>query len=131
MQYMLLIYLEEQSLSEAEREHCYQESTAYAHKLNAKRQFLGCAPLYPTATATTVRVQDNRPVVTDGPYAETREQLGGFFLIEAADLDEAIRIASEIPAGRWGTVEIRPVVHVSGLPKDSFVRPDELAHVPS
>jgi hypothetical protein len=72
--------------------------------------------LHPTSTATSVRQQQGRPLVTDGPYAETREQLGGYFLINANDLDEAIRIASEIPAGRFGTVEIRPVVEVNGLP---------------
>jgi hypothetical protein len=121
MQYMLLIYLDEQALSESEREHCYQESSAYAHKLHEKGQYLGCSPLYPTSTATSVRFQDGHRVVTDGPFAETREQLGGFFLIEASDLDEAIRIAGEIPAGRWGTVEVRPVIEVPGLPKDSFV----------
>jgi hypothetical protein len=127
MQYMLLIYGDEQALSEAERAQCYQESTEYAHRLNAKGQYLGCAPLHPTSTATSVRVRDSKRLVTDGPFAETREQLGGFFLIDAKDLDEAIGIAGQIPAGRWGTVEIRPVIEVSGLPKDSFVRPVDLA----
>jgi hypothetical protein len=73
-------------------------------------------PLHPTSTATSVRVRDDKRMVTDGPFAETREQLGGFFLVEAKDLDEAIEIASQIPAGRWGTVEIRPVVEIAGLP---------------
>ncbi len=73
-------------------------------------------PLHPTGTATSVRVRGDKRMVTDGPYAETREQLGGFFLVEAKDLDEAIDIASRIPGGRWGTVEIRPVVEMAGLP---------------
>ncbi len=127
MQYMLLIYGDEQALSEAERAQCYKESTEYAHRLNAKGQYLACAPLHPTSTATSVRVRDSKRLVTDGPFAETREQLGGFFLIDAKDLDEAIGIAGQIPAGRWGTVEIRPVIEVSGLPKDSFVRAVDLA----
>jgi hypothetical protein len=116
MQYMLLIYLDENSLSEAERAKCYQESAAYATKLHEKGKYLQAAPLYPTAMATSVRMRDGRRVVTDGPFAETREQLGGFFLIEAENLDKAIEIAGEIPAGRWGTVEIRPVLEITGLP---------------
>jgi hypothetical protein len=112
MQYMLLIYMDENAPSQAEREQCYQESLEYARELAAKGKFLATAPLYPTSTATSVRVRDGKPLVTDGPFAETREQLGGYFLIEAQDLDEAISIASRIPAGRWGTVEIRPVIEL-------------------
>ncbi len=114
---MLLIYLDENALSQAEREECYAASTAYAHQLNASGHYRACSPLYPTSTATSVRTRDGRPLVTDGPFAETREQLGGFFLIEAKDLDEAIRIASEIPAGRHGTVEVRPIIEVPNLPQ--------------
>jgi hypothetical protein len=76
-------------------------------------------PLHATSTATSIRIRGEKPVVTDGPFAETREQLGGFYLVEAKDLDEAIDIASKIPAGRWGTVEIRPVVEVAGLPEEA------------
>jgi hypothetical protein len=72
--------------------------------------------LHPTPTATCVQTRDGKRLVTDGPFAETREQLGGYFLIEANDLDEAIGIASRVPASRWGTVEIRPVIEVAGLP---------------
>ena len=79
-------------------------------------QYLATAPLHPTATATSVRVREGKRLVTDGPFAETREQLGGYFLIEASDLDEAIAIAGRIPMARRGTVEIRPVVEVAGLP---------------
>lgn len=119
MKYMLLIYLDEKgSPNEAERELCYQESAQFAQQLHAKGQFLGAAPLHPTSTATSVRMRDGKPLVTDGPFAETREQLGGFFLVDAKDLDQAIDIASKIPAGRWGTVEIRPVIEVPGLPSN-------------
>ena len=116
MRYMLLIYGEENALSEAQRSQCYTESAAYARQLHARGQYLATAPLYPTSTATSVRVRDGKRVITDGPFAETREQLGGFFLIKAENLDKAIEIAGEIPAGRWGTVEIRPVIEVDGLP---------------
>jgi hypothetical protein len=116
MKYTMLIYLDETSLSEAQRAKCYQESAQYAQELNSGGRYLSAVPLHPTSTATSVRVRDDKRMVTDGPFAETREQLGGFFLVEAKDLDEAIEIASQIPAGRWGTVEIRPVVEIAGLP---------------
>ena len=116
MRYMLLIYLEEQTVNETEREQCYEESAQLARELNAAGQYLATAPLHPTSTATSVRVRDGRWVVTDGPFAETREQLGGYFLINAKDLDEAIGIAGRIPMARKGTVEIRPVIEVAGLP---------------
>ena len=105
-------------LSESERSTCYQESAQYAVELSKKKQYLGAGPLHPTATATSVRVRNDKRVVTDGPFAETREQLGGYFLIDAKDLDEAIGIAGQVPAGRWGTVEIRPVMEIPGLPTD-------------
>ncbi len=117
MKYMLLIYLDENGLSEAERERCYVESTQFAHELDSQKQFLAAGPLHPTSTATSVRTREGKRLVTDGPFAETREQLGGYFLIEAKDLDEAIDIAGRIPAGKWGTVEIRPVVEIPNLPK--------------
>ena len=117
MQYMLLIYLDEQTLTQAERDECYGASTQYAHRLAATGHYRACAPLYPTATATSVRVRGGQKLVTDGPFAETREQLGGFFLVDARDLDEAISIASQLPAGRYGTVEVRPVVEIQDLPQ--------------
>lgn len=121
MQYMLLIYLDENSLSEGERSKCYMESAAYARQLHEKGQLLAVGPLHPTSTATSLRIRDGKPLITDGPFAETREQLGGFFLVEAENLDQAIQIAGEIPAGRWGTVEIRPVLEISGLPEQGAV----------
>jgi hypothetical protein len=117
MKYMLLIYLEENSLTEAERNQCYVDSAAYARQLHASGKYLYTAPLHPTSTATSVRIREGKRVITDGPFAETREQLGGFFLIDAENLDQAIEIAGQIPAGRWGTVEIRPVMEVGGLPE--------------
>ena len=117
MQYMLLVYLAEQALNETEREHCYTESTELTQQLAASGHFLAAAPLHPTSTATSVRVREGKPMITDGPFAETREQLGGYFLVEAADLDEALGIASRIPGARIGTVEVRPVVELSGGPK--------------
>ncbi len=103
MKYMLLIYLDElHAIDDAERQHCYVESAQLAQDLSAKGQYLGANPLHPTSTATTVRVRDGRQLVTDGPFAETREQLGGYFLIEAKDLDAALGIAAQIPGGTLG-----------------------------
>jgi hypothetical protein len=114
---MLLIYTDEKVWTEDDREHCYVESTQLTHELNARGQYLGASPLQPVATAASVRVRDGKRLVTDGPFAETREQLGGYFLIEAKDLNEAISVAARIPGARKGTVEVRPVVELSGLPQ--------------
>jgi hypothetical protein len=116
MKYMLLIYMEPDALSDAEREHCYVESTQLANDLNKRGQYLAANPLHPVATATSVRVRDGKPLVTDGPFMETREHLGGYFLIDAKNLDEAIGVAARIPGARKGTVEIRPVMEMAGLP---------------
>src|SRR5580700_4843106 len=112
MRYMLLIYLDEQALNEDERRHCYQESAELAHQLQASGQYLGTAPLHPTSTATSVRMREGKRLVTDGPFAETREQLGGYYLVEAKNLDEAIGIAARIPSVRLGTIEVRPVLEI-------------------
>ncbi len=117
MKYMLLIYSDEKAWTEDERQHCFAESTQLTHELNARGQYRGASPLQGVATATSVRVRDGKRLVTEGPFAETREQLGGFFLIEAKDLNEAISIAARIPGARKGTVEIRPVVELPNLPK--------------
>ncbi len=116
MKYMLLIYSDENAWTEDEREHCFAESTQLTHDLNAKGKFRGASPLHPVSMATSVRVRAGKRQVTDGPFAETREQLGGYFLVEAADLDEAISIAARIPAAHKGTVEVRPVLELPGLP---------------
>jgi hypothetical protein len=117
MKYMLLIYGDEKAIDEAEREHCYVESTQLAHDLKSNGQFLATSPLQPTSMATCVRVRDGKRLVTDGPFAEAREQLGGYFMVDAKDLDVAISIAARIPGARVGAVEIRPVIEISGLPK--------------
>lgn len=116
MQYMMLIYLDEKSLSESQRNQCYGDSAGYARELQSQGKLIAVSPLQPTDTATSIRYQQGKRVVTDGPFAETREQLGGFFVVNASNLDEAIDIAGKIPAGRWGTVEIRPLLEISGLP---------------
>jgi len=121
MRYMLLIYHENQALEENEREKCYAESAQLAQELHAGGNYLAAHPLHPTTTATSIRVRDGKRFLTDGPFAETREQLGGYFLVDAKDLDEAIGIAARIPAARFGTVEIRPVMEIAGLPESSLL----------
>jgi hypothetical protein len=116
MKYLMLIYAEEQPQTEADLQHCYEEATQLAHELKTNGQYLGANPLQPAATATSVRVRDGKRLVTDGPFAETREQLGGYFLIEAKNLDEAIDIAGRMGPARWGTIEVRPVKEMPGLP---------------
>lgn len=118
MKYMLLIYMNENAMNEAEREQCYKDSTELAHDLNANGQYLSANPLQPVAMATSVRMREGKRLVTDGPFAETREQLGGYFLVDAKDLDAAINVAARIPAARKGTVEVRPVIDIPGLPAD-------------
>ena len=117
MKYMLLIYGDEQALSETERKECYVESTELAQDLHASGQYLAANPLHPTSMATSVRVREGKRLVTDGPFAETREQLGGYFLVEAKNLDETINIAAKIPMARKGIVEVRPVIEIPGLPR--------------
>jgi hypothetical protein len=112
MKYILLIYSDENAWTERERKHCYAESLQLTQELQANGQYLGASPLQSIATATSVRVRDGKKLVTDGPFAETHEQLGGYFLIDAKDLDNAIAIAARIPGASKGTVEIRPIVEL-------------------
>ena len=116
MKYMLLIYTEEKAWTPEEREHCYAESAQLIQELQQNGHYLAAAPLQPVATAASVRVREGKPLVTDGPFAETREQLGGYYLVEARDLNEAINLAGRIPGARKGTVEVRPVLEIEGLP---------------
>jgi hypothetical protein len=118
MKYMLLVYMNEQAMTDEERQVCYVKSARLTQDLNATGQYVAASPLHPVSTATSVRVRDGKPVVTDGPFAETREQLGGFYLIDVPDLDEAIRIAQRHPGARVGAVEIRPVMQIPGLPAE-------------
>ena len=116
MKYMLLIYMDEKAMTDAERAQCYKDSTKLTHDLNAAGQFLSANPLQSVSTATSLRIREGKRLVTDGPFAETREQLGGYFLVDAPDLDAALTIAAQIPAARKGTVEIRPLIELPGLP---------------
>jgi hypothetical protein len=115
MKYMLLVYIHENALSDAERELCYEESLRLVGDLKSNGQFIATAPLHPTAAATSVRVRNGKQLVTDGPFAETHEQLGGYYLVAAKNLDEAIGIAGRIPGARTGTIEIRPVIELAAL----------------
>jgi hypothetical protein len=120
MRCMLLVHHDEQSFakrSEAERTAMIQESVQLANMLHAKGQYAGAAPLHPTNETKCIRVRDGKAVLTDGPFAETREQIGGYFLVDVQNLDEAIAIAKQVPGARIGTVEIRPVTEVEGLPE--------------
>jgi hypothetical protein len=121
MKYMLLVYSDENTWNESNREQCYAESTQLAHQLHQKGQYLGASPLHPVATATSVRVREGKRLITDGPFAETHEQLGGYYLIDVDNLDEAIAIADQIPGVKVGTIEIRPVIELSGLPPNQSV----------
>jgi hypothetical protein len=113
MQYLLLIYDEEakiNAMSEAETGAFFAAYGQFSKEIVASGQFKAGEALKPVATATTVRVRDGKTLSTDGPFAETREQLGGFYLIDAKDLDEAISIASRIPSAKIGSIEVRPIM---------------------
>lgn len=112
MKYLLLIYHDETSwdaLSEAEQQRIYGEYRSFTEDIVKSGHFCAGEELQPTRTASTVRVRDGRTLLTDGPFAETREQLGGFYMIEAKDLDEATAIAARIPSAKDGSIEVRPV----------------------
>lgn len=112
MKYLLLITRDEERWSKvdaAERRQIYDEMVKLSEELTAKGQYLGGFPLHPSSAATSVRIRDGKRLVTDGPFAETREQLGGYMLIDVKDLDEAIAIAARVPLARVSTVEVRPV----------------------
>jgi hypothetical protein len=112
MKYMLLIYHDEkgwEAISEAERQQIYADYRKLREELVSRGQFVTGSELQPIATATSVRVRDGKELVTDGPFAETHEQLGGYFLIEAKNLDEATSIAARIPSAQTGTIEVRPL----------------------
>jgi hypothetical protein len=113
MQYLLLIYDDEKvwrTLPEAERDQLFNDYTTFTNDIQASGHWKAGEALQPTLTATTVRVRDGKTTTTDGPFAETREQLGGFYLVEAKDLDEATRIAARIPSARLGSIEVRPIM---------------------
>jgi len=115
MQYLLMIYEDEKGwakMSEAERGRIFGEYRKLTEDIQKSGQYLGGNPLQPTSTATTVRVRNGKQLTTDGPFAETKEQLGGYYLIEAKNLDEAIAVAARIPSARYGSIEVRPIMKV-------------------
>lgn len=116
MKYILLIYSEENVWPPDELEVARDESVQLCQTLNDRGQYLGAAPLEPVSKSTCVRVRDGVPTVLDGPFAETKEHLAGYFLIDVADLDEAIAVAAKIPGSTRGTTEIRPIIELPGLP---------------
>jgi hypothetical protein len=118
MQYLLLIYGNEAdwaNLSEAEQGQIFGDYMTYTAQIQQSGNYIGGEALEPVASATTVRVKNGKTLTTDGPFAETREQLGGYYLVEAKDLDEAISLAARIPGARQGSIEVRPIMPT---PKD-------------
>ncbi len=116
MKYLLLIYSEPNAWSPNEHAVALAESVALCHVLNEQRQYIAASPLQPIETATTVRVRSGKLEVVDGPYAETKEHLAGYFLVDVETLEQAIEIASRIPGSRRGATEIRPIVELDNLP---------------
>ncbi len=117
MKYMLLIYGAESDWTEDERKECMIESMGISEELEKQGKWLAASPLQSVTTATSVRVRDGRKQITDGPFAETTEQLGGYYIIDADNLDEAIAIAARLPPAKKGTVEIRPLFDLPVLPQ--------------
>jgi len=121
MKYLILVHHDEgafEKISETKRRELLAESVQLTHQLHDNGQYVHASPLHPAATASIVRVRDGKQFVTDGPFMETHEQLAGYFLIEARDLNEAISIAARIPGARIGTVEVRSVREIKGLPDE-------------
>lgn len=120
MKFMLIVHHDETAFEKIDKEKRQQmltESIELTHELHAAGHYVHASPLQPAATAVMVRVRDGKSLVTDGPFIETREQIAGYFLINARDLNEAISIAGRVPGARIGTVEVRPLIEVSGLPE--------------
>jgi hypothetical protein len=118
---MLLVHHDEEAfskISEGRQKQMLEESVQLTHELHANGQYLNASPLQQASTAVIVRMRDGQQFVTDGPFVETREQIAGYFLISARDLNEAIRIATRVPGARIGTVEVRPLREVAGLPDE-------------
>ena len=118
MKYMLLIYQAPDAIPTEERDPCYVSSAALARELHAAGKLHSAHPLKAPTTATSIRPQGTKRVLTDGPFAETREQLAGYYMVEVDNLDEAVEIGKRVPGGAYGTVEVRPVHPIEGLPTD-------------
>jgi hypothetical protein len=120
MKYMLLCYDDERAWEQAGKDaqrRAMEEAVRLTHEIHAKGQYRMASPLHPSTSATSVGVRDGKRIVTDGPFAETREVLGGFYLLDVNTLEEAIEIASRHPGARFGAVEVRPVLEIPGLPE--------------
>ena len=120
MKFMLIVHHHEDTFEKMDKETQSQlltESIELTHQLHATGQYVQASPLQPAATAVMVRVREDTPLVTDCPFIETREQIAGYFLVNARDLNEAIRIATRVPGARIGSVEVRPLIEITGLPK--------------
>ena len=117
MRYLCLIYEEEAAVAQMpkdQRQSRSHEYFAYTEAIKSSGHFLGGNALQPTPAATTLRVRNGRVSTTDGPFAETKEQLGGYYLIDAADLNDAIQVAARIPGARFGSIEVRPIMELAG-----------------
>jgi hypothetical protein len=115
VQYMLLIYQDEQGwpqLADEERSRLMQEYFAFTDEVRASGALVASDPLQPTSSATTVEVRDGETLTTDGPFAETKEQLGGYYLVDVESLDEALHWAAKIPSARFGKIEVRPIMQI-------------------
>ena len=120
MKFMLIVHRNEEAFNKIEKEKRHQmlaESIELTHQLHAAEQYLSASPLHPSGTAVIVRMRDGKSIVTDGPFIETREQIAGYFLVNAWNLNEAISIATRVPGARIGTVEVRPLIEITGLPE--------------
>lgn len=119
MKFMLIVHHDEEAFNTIEQEKRQQllaESIALTHQLHAAGQYVHASPLHPAGTAVIVKVREGKPFITDGPFIETREQIAGYFLVTAKSLNEAVNIASRVPGARIGTVEVRPLIEITGLP---------------
>lgn len=121
MRYLLLIHHNEEifnKMAEGKRKEMLAESIQLCHQLHVNGHYIHASPLWPEAARTIVQVRNSKAIITDGPFMETKEQLAGYFLVDARNQEEAIEIAKQIPGARIGTVEVRPVIEVSGLPNE-------------
>ena len=119
MKFLLIVHHDEEAFEKIEQEKrqaLLAESIELTHQLHAAGQYVHASPLHPAGTAVIVRVREGKPLVTDGPFIETREQIAGYFLINARNLSAAVSIAEKVPGARIGTVEIRPLIEITGLP---------------
>ena len=120
MKFMLIVHHDEEvfkTIEQEKRQQLLAESIALTHQLHAAGQYVHASPLHPAGTAVIVKVREGKPFVTDGPFIETREQIAGYFLIDARNLSEAVSIATKVPGARIGTVEVRPLIEITGLPE--------------